>query len=355
MLFDPITLRSLTVRNRLWVAAMCQYSVVAEDGVPTDWHLVHLGSIAAGGPGLIVSEATAVTAEGRISPRDTGIWNDVQTQAWRRITDFVHTQGATIAMQLAHAGRKASSAPTFDYDGPPSVPAERGGWVTVAPTTEPFPGHEAPRAMTEADIADVVAAFGAGARRAMDAGFDAVEVHAAHGYLLHQFLSPLVNDRTDVYGGSAENRARIVVEVVRAVRDAVGPEVPVLVRLSATDWLDGGVSEESTAQVAAWAHDAGADFFDISTGGLMPAPIAMGPGYQVPFARFVRDAVQVPVGAVGLITTAHEAEAILDAGDADVVLMGREWLRDPHLGLRAATELGADIDYWPKQYLRAKP
>jgi 2,4-dienoyl-CoA reductase-like NADH-dependent reductase (Old Yellow Enzyme family) len=355
VLFDPLTLRSLEIRNRLWVAPMCQYSVFEEDGVPTDWQLVHLGALATGGPGLILTEATAVAPEGRISPRDTGIWNDEQAQAWRRITDVVRGQGARIAVQLAHAGRKASSAPQFDYDGPASVPLERGGWQTVSASTEPFPGYAAPRALRTDEIPGIVQAFADAARRAADAGFDAVEVHAAHGYLLHQFLSPLTNDRVDEYGGSAENRARIVVDVVRAVRAAIGDDMPILVRFSASDWLEGGVTAESTAQVAQWTLEAGADFFDVSTGGLAPATIPIAPGYQVPFARRIKEEVGAPVGAVGLITTAQQAEEVLADGVVDAVLMAREWLRDPHFALRAATELGVEIDYWPAQYLRARP
>ena len=354
MLFEPIAVRSLHVRNRLWVAPMCQYSVWAEDGVPHDWHLAHYASLAAGGPGMVIAEATAVVPEGRISPRDTGLWNDEQVSAWQPITALMRAQGARCAVQLGHAGRKASSAPMFGYDGPPSVPFDRGGWQSVAPSAIAFPGYALPRELGTAEVAGLAEAFALAASRAMRAGFEAVELHAAHGYLLHQFLSPLSNVRTDEYGGSDENRARLLVEVVAAVRAAIGPDAPVMVRLSATDWLEGGVTAESTARVAQWCVDAGADFFDISTAGLLPAPIEVGPGYQVPFARHIRNHVDTLVGAVGLITDAQQAQDIIATGAADVVLMAREWLRDPHAGLRFARELGIDIDYWPPQYVRAK-
>jgi 2,4-dienoyl-CoA reductase-like NADH-dependent reductase (Old Yellow Enzyme family) len=354
--FDSLDIRGVRVRNRLWVPAMCQYSVMERDGVPTDWHLVHLGSFARGGAGLIVAEATAVVPEGRISPRDTGIWNGQQVRAWRRVTDFVHTQGAAIGLQLAHAGRKASVWPAWGFDRHGTVPADEGGWHTVAPSAIAFEGYAPPRALATSEIPDVVAAFRAGARRALDAGFDLVELHAAHGYLLHQFLSPLSNTRTDAYGGSLDNRARLLLEIVRAVRSEVGDAVPVLVRFSATDYAEGGWDPEQTATVAGWAHEAGADLFDISSGGLLAGVrVPLGPGYQVPFAEHVRTAAHVPVNAVGLITEARQAQSIVESGQADAVMLGRETLRDPHFPLRAARELGVDIDYWPPQYLRARP
>jgi 2,4-dienoyl-CoA reductase-like NADH-dependent reductase (Old Yellow Enzyme family) len=353
--FDSLDIRGLHVRNRLWVPAMCQYSVMERDGIPTDWHLAHLGSFARGGAGLIVAEATAVVPEGRISPRDTGIWNDDQVHAWRRITDFVHEQGAAIGLQLAHAGRKASVWPAWGFPEHGTVPVADGGWQTVAPSAVAFEGYAPPRALTRAEIPDVVAAFTTAARRALDAGFDLVELHAAHGYLLHQFLSPLSNLRTDAYGGSLENRARLLLEIVRAVRAEVGEAVPVLVRFSATDYADGGWDAEQTATVAGWAHEAGADLFDISSGGLVAGVrVPLGPGYQVPFAEYVRTAAHVPVNAVGLITEARQAQSIVESGQADAVMLGREMLRDPHFPLRAARELGVDIDYWPPQYLRAR-
>ncbi|WP_167046369.1 NADH:flavin oxidoreductase/NADH oxidase [Salinibacterium sp. ZJ454] len=350
-LFDPISIRSVTLRNRLWVSPMCQYSAV--DGVPNSWHLVHLGSFATGGAGLIFTEATAVTAQGRIAPQDTGIWNDAQRDAWAPIVDFVHQQGGLIGMQLAHAGRKASTYRPWSPERG-SVSLDRGGWPTVAPSAVAFGRYAAPAALTLDGIAGIVQAFRAAARRALDAGFDLVELHGAHGYLLHQFLSPLSNRRDDRYGGSLENRARLLLEVVRAVRDEVGVQVPVFVRLSGTDWAEGGWDVEQTAVVAGLARDAGADFFDISTGGLVAGvEVPVGPGYQVPFAEQVRHAASVPVSTVGLITTAQQANEIVQSGRADAVMMARAMIRNPHLPLQASIDLGTPIDYWPDQYLRA--
>jgi 2,4-dienoyl-CoA reductase-like NADH-dependent reductase (Old Yellow Enzyme family) len=356
-LFDPIDLRALRVRNRIWVSPMCEYSVVERDGVPTDWHLVHLGSFARGGAGLVLAEATGVTPEGRISPHDTGIWNDEQVVAWRRITDFAHTQGAAIGLQLAHAGRKASIYPEWGVGGRKgTMPEHEGGWQTVAPSVIAFDGYAPPRALATDELAGIVDAFRAGARRALDAGFDLVEVHAAHGYLVHQFLSPLSNHRDDVYGGSLENRARLLLEIVRAVRDEVGDEVPVLVRFSATDYVEGGWDEHQTATVAGWAREAGADLFDISTGGLVTGvTIPSGPSYQVPYAESVAAEAGVRVSSVGRITEPRQAADIVASGQADAVMLGREMMRDPHFALRAATELGVEIGYWPPQYVRARP
>jgi len=353
-LFDPISLRSVTIRNRLWVAPMCQYSVDGRDGVPTDWHLVHLGSMAAGGAGLIVTEATAVSPEGRITDRDTGIWNDGQTTAWTRIVDYLHRHGATAGIQLAHAGRKASTWPAWGTPERGSVPADQGGWPTLAPSTVAFPGYAEPVALDLVGIETVIADFVAAARRALTAGFDVLELHAAHGYLLHQFLSPLSNRRTDEFGGSLENRARLLLRVVEAVRAEVGEDVPLLVRFSATDYAVDGWTVDETAVVAGWAAQAGADFFDVSSGGnVTGVQIPLSPGYQVPLARFVKDTAAVPVNAVGLITTAAHANEIVASGAADAVMLGREFLRDPHFALRAAAELGVQLDYWPGPYLRA--
>lgn len=358
-LFSPLTVRSLTLRNRLWVAPLCEYSVVERDGVPTDWHLVHLGSFARGGAGLVIAEATAVTPEGRISPHDTGIWNDAQADAWSRVVDFIHSQGSAAGIQLAHAGRKASIYPEWGetregFSGRGTMPASEGGWQTVAPSAVAFDGYDTPAALDEQGIADAVAAFADAARRSVAAGFDLVEVHAAHGYLLHQFLSPLSNTRDDAWGGSLENRARIVLDTVRAVRAAV--DVPVLVRFSATDWTEGGWDEQQTAQVAAWSLEAGADLFDISSGGLVRATIPVGPGYQVPLAAHVRSEGDVPVAAVGLITEAEQAEQIIESGQADAILMGRKWMRDPHAALSFARDLGDEAalqQLVPPQYRRA--
>jgi 2,4-dienoyl-CoA reductase-like NADH-dependent reductase (Old Yellow Enzyme family) len=351
-LFTPFRLRDVTIRNRVWVAPMCQYSAV--DGVPDEWHLVHLGSFARGGAGLVMTEATAVSPEGRISPADTGIWNDEQHDAWRRIVDFLHGQGATAAIQLAHAGRKASTRAPFEGRG--SVPHDEGGWQTLAPSAIAFPGYDEPRELTVAEIDQVVADFAAAATRALAAGFDVLEVHAAHGYLLHEFLSPLSNRREDSYGGSFDNRARLVLRVVGAIREAVPATVPVIVRISATDWVEGGWTAEESVALAGLLKDAGADLVDVSTGGNAPADIPVEPGYQVPFARRIREQADVPVGAVGLITEPKHAEEVVASGAADVVLLARAMLRDPHWPLRAAHELGVPVGEgidWPKQYERA--
>jgi 2,4-dienoyl-CoA reductase-like NADH-dependent reductase (Old Yellow Enzyme family) len=344
------------------VPPLCQYSALDRDGMPTDWHLAHLGSFAMGGAGLVMAEATAVVPEGRISPHDTGIWNDEQAQGWRRVVDFVHAQGALAGLQLAHAGRKASVYPEWGFEQKGSIPLDAPadidpgrGWQTVSASDLAFEGYRAPRALALDELPAIVSAFAAAARRAIDAGFDLVELHAAHGYLLHQFLSPLSNIRTDAYGGSLENRARLLLDIVRAVRAELGESVPVLVRFSASDYAEGGWDAAQTATVAAWAHDAGADFFDISSGGLIAGVrIPLAPGYQVPFAEQVRETAEVAVSAVGLITEAAQAAAIVESGQADAVMLGREMMRDPHFALRAAHELGVELDYWPPQYLRAR-
>lgn len=353
-IFTPYNIRSVTFRNRLWVAPMCEYSVEKEDGVPTDWHLVHLGGFAKGGAGLIMTEATAVSAAGRISPQDTGIYTDEQRDAWARIVDFIHSLDAVAGIQLAHAGRKASTRRPWDAQHG-SVLADDGGWTAVAPSAIAFAGYATPVALDRSGIAQVVADFAAAARRSLDAGFDVLELHAAHGYLLHQFLSPLSNIRTDEYGGSLDNRARLLLEVVRAVRAEAGDPVPVFVRFSATDYAEGGLDKEQVATVAGWAKDAGADLFDVSSGGLVSGvSMPLEPGYQVPLADFVKHASSVEVNAVGLITDAHQAEEIVSSGKADAVMLGRAIMRDPHFVLRAAHELGVELDYWPAQYLRAK-
>ncbi|MEU4806694.1 NADH:flavin oxidoreductase/NADH oxidase [Actinosynnema sp. NPDC023587] len=350
-LFNPLTLRSVTLPNRIAVSPMCQYS--ARDGFPDDWHLVHLGARALGGAGLVLAEATAVQAVGRISPADTGLWDDGHVEAWRPITRFIRDHGSVPGVQLAHAGRKGSTHPPFDT-GRGGVPDEDGGWTPVAPSAEAFVAdYRVPAALDRAGIDQVVADFAAAARRAVAAGFEVVEVHAAHGYLLHQFLSPLSNKRTDGYGGSLENRTRLTREVTSAVRAAVGEDVPVLVRLSATDWVEGGWTEEDSVVLARDLAALGADLIDVSTGGNVPhADIPLGPGYQVRFAETVRRKADVPTGAVGLITEARQAEQIVADGSADLVLLARELLRDPNWPLHAARELGAQVSP-PKQYARA--
>ncbi|WP_292832321.1 oxidoreductase [Microbacterium sp.] len=353
LLLSPYELAGRPVRNRLWVSPMCQYS--ATDGMPGDWHHVHLAQFAAGGAGAVITEATAVLPEGRISPEDTGIWNDAQRDAWAPIVAALRSRGAVPGIQLAHAGRKASTWSPFS-GGRGSIPEAFGGWQTVAPSAIAFEGYAEPVALDEAGIDAVVEAFAAAATRAVDAGFEILEVHAAHGYLLHQFLSPLSNERTDAYGGSLENRARLLLRVVAAVR-AAAPNAAVLVRLSGTDWAEGGWDAAQTSTVATWSAERGADLFDVSSGGLVAhQKITPGPGYQVALAAEVRQATGLPVSAVGEITSGPQADRILTAGEADVILAGREWLRDPHFALRAATELGEpEAAPWPAQYLRARP
>ena len=350
-LFSPLTLRTVTLPNRIAVSPMCQYS--ATDGHPNEWHLVHLGSRAVGGAGLVLTEATAVQAVGRISPEDTGLWDDAHVESWRGIVDFIHAHGAVAGVQLAHAGRKGSTyAPFAPQRG--GVADADGGWTPVAPSPVPF--HETYRTPAELDgegIARVVADFAAAATRALAAGFRVVEVHAAHGYLLHEFLSPLSNHRTDAYGGSPENRTRLVREVTAAVREAVGEDVPVFVRISATDWVEGGWTAEDSVELARDLAALGADVVDVSTGGNTPtADIPTGPGYQVPFAETVRRKADVPTGAVGMITDARQAEQVLADGSADLVLLGREFLRDPYWPLHAAQQLGVQVSP-PRQYARA--
>ena len=323
-LFEPITVRELEVRNRIWIAPMCMYSCDDRDGMPNQWHLVHLGSRASGGAGLVMCEATSVSASGRITPWCTGIWNDGQAARWAEVNDFIHSQGAKSAIQLAHAG-------------------------------EAFNGYAAPRSLTTDEMPALVAEWVAAAKRSVEAGFDAIEIHAAHGYLVHQFLSPLTNKRTDIYGGSLENRARLLVEIVIGIRAVVPEGMPLFVRFSATDYTEGGWNEEDCSQVARWCADAGADLFDISSGGLITGvQIPIGPGYQVPLANFVADRVDEPVSAVGQITDARQAEAILAEGKVEVIMIGRAALRDPFWPLRAAAELGVEVDYWPNQYSRGK-
>lgn len=355
-LFSPIRLRGLEVRNRVWVSPMCQYS--SHDGLPNQWHLVHLGSFARGGAGLVFTEASAVLARGRISPRDAGIWNDEQQEAWTGVVDFVQGQGARVGIQLAHAGRKASTLAPWQGRGP--VPDEDGGWQPVAPSAVPFPAlRQDPRELDEAGIAEVVDGFAAAAGRASSAGFDVLELHAAHGYLLHEFLSPLSNHRADEYGGSFDNRARLLLEVVDAVRGVVPADMPLAVRLSGTDWTDGGWTVDDSIRLAGLLGPRGVDLLDMSSGGnVADARIPVGPGYQVDLARWVREGSGVPTGAVGLVTDPHQAEEIVASGAADVVLLARAMLRNPHWALAAAHELGvragAGVD-WPQQYLRAEP
>ena len=353
LLFEPLTLRGQTFRNRAWVPPMCQYSADSLDGIATPWHVVHYGSLARGGAGAVIVEATGVTPEARISAKDLGLWNDAQRDALVPVVDFMHSQGAAAGIQLAHAGRKASTYPEWGTEHEGSLPESEGGWQTLAPSAEAFPGLDVPRELTEAEIAETVAAFAASARRSMDAGFDFVEIHGAHGYLLHEFLSPLSNTRTVSYGGTPENRARFLLEVVDATRAEVGEDVPVLVRLSATDWTEGGLSLDDTAQLSGWLKDHGVDLVDVSTGGNVMAKIPVGPGYQTSFAEGIRKQAGIPTAAVGLITEPFQAEHVLATEQADVILLGRESLRDPNFPIRAADALRHEIDYKPSQYHRA--
>jgi len=350
-LFDPLVLRSLTLRNRIVVSPMCQYS--SEDGLANDWHLVHLGSRAVGGAGLVMTEAAAVTPEGRISPEDLGIWQDAHVGPLERIVRMMHAQGIPCGIQIAHSGRKGSTRRPWSGQG--AIPAEAGGWAVVGPTAEPFAdNYPAPRALTSGEIAETVRAFADAARRARAAGFDVVEVHAAHGYLLHEFLSPLSNTRTDEYGGSFANRSRITLETVDAVRAVWPADLPVFVRISATDWTPGGWDIDESVELARTLAAHGVDLVDCSSGGnVATARVPLGPGYQVPFAERIRKEAGVPTGAVGLITTPAQADEIIRTGRADCVFLARELLRDPYWPLHAAKALGHDVP-WPSPYLRAK-
>lgn len=349
-LLQPFALGDLTLRNRIVVSPMCQYSSV--DGMPDDWHLVHLGSRAVGGAGLVFTEASAVSPEGRITPDDAGIWNDAQAQAWARVVRFVKRQGAAAGIQLAHAGRKAST--TAPWKGGKPLPAGQGAWMPVAPSARAFDAdHPVPQALDEAGLAKVVDDFREAARRSADAGFDVIEVHAAHGYLLHEFLSPLSNRRTDAYGGSLENRARLLREIVAAVREVWPSPKPLWVRVSATDWVADGWDIAECIELARWLKTDGVDLIDVSSGGNVPhAKIPVEPGYQVPFAARIRREAGIATGAVGLITEPEQAQAILDRGDADLIVMARELLRDPYFAWRAGKALDAPLQA-PPQYARA--
>ena len=350
-LFSPFSVRAVTLPNRIVVSPMCQYS--SEDGFANDWHMVHLGSRAVGGAGLVLTEASAVTPEGRITPNDLGIWKDQHITPLARIVDFLHSQGAAAGIQLAHAGRKASMG--RPWEGERLIGPEEGGWTeVVAPSDVPFRGDYAqPHALTLEGIRAVREAFARATRRARRAGFDVIEIHAAHGYLLHEFLSPLSNKRTDEYGGAFENRIRLLIETVDVVRTESGGDVPLFVRISATDWTEGGWDTEQSVLLAKVLREHGADVIDTSSGGnVAGARIPTGPSYQVPFAEQIRREAGIATAAVGQITEPAQADAIVRNGEADLVLLAREFLRDPYWGLHAAQELGVDVT-WPAQYLRA--
>lgn len=351
-LFTPWTIRSITLRNRIVVAPMCQYST--PDGVAGDWHMVHLGSRAVGGAGLVMAEASAVSPEGRISPRDLGIWNDTQAEALAPIVRFMKNQGAVTAIQIAHAGRKASTQAPFD-GGAPILPNAEHGWQPYGPSPLPFsPAHTVPEAMTAQDIEKVREDFVAAAQRALHAGFEVLELHMAHGYLLHSFLSPISNHRDDTYGGSLENRMRLALEITDAVRAVWPDHLPLWVRISATDWVPGGWDLEQSVALAKQLKTRHVDVIDCSSGGMTPdAIIPAGPGFQTPFAQQIREQSGLPTVAVGLITEVMQAEHILLTEQADGVALARELLRNPYWPLHAARELGVDLN-WPEQYDRAK-
>ena len=352
-LFDPLTIRDLQFNNRVFVSPMCEYSCV--DGYANDWHFVHLGSRAVGGAGLVLTEATAVVPEGRISPQDLGIWSDDHVPALRRIVSFIHAQGSVAGMQLAHAGRKGSTRRPWEGSG--AIAESEGGWSNVmAPSAIPFAeNYPKPKALTLDGIQEIIAGFASAARRACDAGFRVIEIHAAHGYLIHEFLSPLSNHREDAYGGSFENRSRLVREIVAAVRSSWPKGAPLFVRISATDWVNGGWNLEQSIELACILKSLGVDLIDCSSGGMVPhAVIPAEPGYQTPFAQRIRQAAKIMTGAVGLITSPVQAEQIVATGEADAILMAREFLRDPYWPLRASRELRQSVS-WPVQYLRAAP
>jgi 2,4-dienoyl-CoA reductase-like NADH-dependent reductase (Old Yellow Enzyme family) len=350
-LFSPLKIKGITLKNRIVISPMCMYSAI--DGYANDWHLVHLGSRAVGGAALVIQEATAVSAEGRITPGDLGLYHEEHTEMLQRITAFIHQQGAVAGIQLAHAGRKASCQ--RPWEGGKQVGAGRGGWPTVAPSAIPFtPDDDAPRALDEDGIQKVISDFGTAARRALKSGYKLIEIHGAHGYLIHEFLSPLSNHRTDQYGGRFENRIRLLLAIVKEVQTVWPSNLPLFVRISATDWAEGGWNPDEAVRLADILKTKGVDLIDSSSGGLVPhAKVPLGPGYQVPFAERIKDETGILTGTVGLITDPLQAEEILQKDQADLILIARESLRSPYFAFEAARLLGDDIE-WPRQYLRAK-
>ena len=345
-LFEPLQIGALTIPNRIWVAPMCQYSCFNRDGVPTDWHLVHLGAFAQGGFGLVITEAAAVNPVGRISPEDAGIWNDDQRDAWARVVDFIHSQGTVVGIQLAHAGRKAGTYSGFVPDKRGVVPAADGGWNPVAPSAIPFPTYEnSPIALDAAGIQGVIDDFRAAAKRSAEAGFDVIEIHAAHGYLLHEFYSPLSNQRSDEWGGDFTGRIRLLLAVTDAIREVWNG--PLFVRISATDWVEGGWTIEDSVLLAHELRLHGVDLIDTSSGSNVVTTIPIGPGYQVPLAEAIHKDVDILVGAVGLITEPAQAESILVQDQADAVFLARVALREPHWPQRAAADLGVPTEDAP--------
>ena len=355
-LLTSIAIRGLEIPNRMWLAPMCQYQANNLDGVPLDWHLVHYGARAVGGFGLLIAESTGISPEGRISSRCTGLWNEVQVEAWERITNFVHAQGGLIGVQLNHAGRKAGTYPALPNFPTGTQSVDEGGWETFGPSAVAQPGLADPTELTREGIEKVIQDFAAAAERAVRAGFDAVEVHGAHGYLLHQFLTPLANKRTDIYGGLFENRTRLFREVAQAIRAVIPDSMPLIARISATDWIDDEPSwdDDQTISLVSDLKKLGVDAVDISTGGAVPATIPVEPSYQVKFARRVKQEVGIPTSAVGLITQVGQAQGHLDRGDADIISLGRAALRYPSWPLFAAHELGKTRDEipYPPSYAR---
>jgi 2,4-dienoyl-CoA reductase-like NADH-dependent reductase (Old Yellow Enzyme family) len=351
-LFERFPVRGVVMPNRIIMSPMCQYSSV--DGLANEWHAIHLGARAVGGVGLVFTEASAVTPEGRISPGDLGIWSDRHAEALAPIVRFIHGQGGLAGIQLAHAGRKASTLAPSKGQG--AVPPSEGGWCPVGPTDRAFAsGYPIPRALIAGEIRQVATAFGGAARRALAAGFDIVEIHAAHGYLIHEFLSPLSNARDDAYGGGFDNRIRLCLEIVDAVRQEWPERQPLFIRISATDWHEGGWDIEQSVQLSRLLRDRGVDLVDCSSGGNAPASgMPIGPGYQTPFAARIRRDAGIATGAVGLVTAPAQADHIVRTGQADCVFLARELLRDPYWSLHAARELGHVVS-WPVQYLRAAP
>lgn len=351
-LFSPLKIRDIELKNRIAVSPMCQYTSI--NGMPTDWHLVHLGSRAVGGAGLIITEATAVSPEGRISPDDAGIWNDEQANAYKKIASFIKFQNAVPGIQLAHAGRKASTYSPWKGNG--EVKIENGGWKTLAPSAIPFSdNYPDPKEMGEDDIKFVIAQFQKAAKRSLDAGFEVLELHMAHGYLIHEFLSQISNHRKDNYGGSLGNRCRIAIEIAQIIRETIPDGMPLFARISSTDWVENGWDIDQSVQLAKWLKDVGVDLIDCSSGGnVLKAKIPVEPGYQIPFSQRIKKEANIFTGGVGLITTAEQAEKIIAEKQADIVLLAREMLRDPYWALDAAKKLNVNLEDFPKQYLRAK-
>jgi 2,4-dienoyl-CoA reductase-like NADH-dependent reductase (Old Yellow Enzyme family) len=350
-LFSPLKIREIEFKNRIFVSPMCQYSSC--DGIPNDWHLVHLGSRAVGGSGLIIAEATSVSPEGRITPDDSGIWNDTQVEAFKKITDFIKGQNCVSGIQLAHAGRKASTFSPWKGNGEISI--ENGGWQTIAPSAISFAeNYPAPEELSKMEIKNVINQFKSAAERSISAGFNVIEIHMAHGYLIHEFLSPISNQRKDDYGGSLENRCRFAIEVTKAVREVIPSSFPLFVRISTTDWIEGGWNLEESIHLVKQLKESGVDLIDCSSGGnIAQVKIPAGPGYQIPFSEKIKKEASILTGGVGFITSPVQAEQIIATGQADAVFLARELLRDPYWPLYAAKQLKEDIK-WPLQYSRAK-